>query len=579
MKILITIVKVLAKAADLNLNTTRCCFIAMVFLSFSCQFENKIDKSPNRIKLEQYRSKFNQHFEKDPDSAQYYLELRKALADESKNPEIQWDVAFDFSRHYFIVGDYTEAIDQSLEAKRLAEKMVDSLKLAKVLNVLGNVQQKLGNYTQALDYFYQSINIRKLTGNHSSTSIPLTNIGLIYKDIKEYDKAEKAFAECLEIDKQSKDTFGLALDYNHLGIVLKKAGKYDEARKSFFQSLSLSEKIQDTFQKAFVLNNLGLVEAELNNFRKSIKYLEESLAIKRALKTKQEIATTLNYLAEVYLKNGDFARSQQLCEEALNISHQIGSKDQAGMAFQILSGVSEANGDPGKALGYFKSFKHYEDSLLNETKARQIIEMETIYESDKKEKKIAQLTIARQKDQLRRNRYVTGLMITLFIAVFFAVRFRYRIKKNREKSEAKIKSFELALDNFMQRILEKNQRIEELNQDLERARDEISNACPSYTKTIDNLMQSTILTDEDWMRFKKLFLQAHPGFFNNLREKFADITETEERLIALTRLNLTTKEIAAMLGISGKSVNKSRYRLRKKLGIATGEIELLAAEF
>ena len=315
--------------------------------------------------------------------------------------------------------------------------------------------------------------------------------------------------------------------------------------------------------------------SEVDNLQQAISYLEEGLAIKRELKMKREIATTANYLAEVYVKNGDLARARQLSMEALDISNQTGSKDQSSKAFQILSGISEASGDKGKALGYYKSFKNYEDSMFNETRARQIAEMETIYESDKKEKQIAKLTIARQKDALARNRYLTGLMGLLCISIIFGLAMYYRIRKNKQIAETKIKSYELTLDNFMQDLLEKNRRIEELNTDLERARDEISNACPSYTDTIDSLMQSTILTDEDWIRFKKLFLRAHPGFFNNLRQKFPDITETEEKLIALTKLSLKTKEIASMLGISADSVNKSRYRLRKKLGISSNEIEAL----
>ena len=554
-------------------------FILWAFCAFSCQVGDKAQVTPDQAKLEKYRSKFEEHHDKKPDSAVYYLELRKALINEGQNTIDSWQLAFDYSKHYLTSGDYTEAIDYCTKARKVAENMADSVKLAKVLNILGNIQHNLGNYARALDHFFLSLDIRKRAGNHSSTSIPLTNIGLVYKDMREYDKAGEAFKECLEIDKQAKDTFGLSLDYNHLGIVLKKAQKYDLAKENFLKSLALAGQLRDIFQKSIVLNNLGLVAAEVGNFGQAIKYLEEALAIKRELKMKGAIAETANYLAEVHMKNGDFTSARRLSGEALEISSEIGSKDQVRKAFQVLSGTSEASGDTREALEYYKNFKQYEDSMFNETRARQIAEMETIYESDKKGKQIAELTIARQQDALKRNRFVTALTIMLCLSLVFGLGMHYRNRKNKQITVARIKSYELTLDNFTQSLLEKNQQIEALNMDLEKARDEISNTCPSYTETINNLVQSTILTDDDWMKFKKLFLQVHPGFFNNLREKFPGITQTEERLIALTRLNLTTKEIASMLGISANSVNKSRYRLRKKLGISSDGIETLAAGF
>lgn len=563
----------------MNLNTIGCCYFLLVIFGGSCQIKDQAVPPRVPTKLEWYESKFYEHLEKNHDSVFYYLNLRKALIGKHDHTKAGWQLVYDHCKYFFTTGDYAASKDYGVKALKVAEKLSDSILLGRSLNMLGNVQHKLGNFPSALDHLHSSLNIYRQTGNHGHTSIPLNNIGLVYKDMREYDKAEEAFKESLEINKQLNDTFGLSLDYNHLGITLKKAQKYEAAKENFFRSLAMAQQLNDAFQKAIVYNNLGLVAAEERDFRQAIEYLEEALVIKRELKMKSEIAITANYLAEVYVKNGDFSPALALSREALEISGQSGAKDQTSKAFQILSTLSEAKGDIGKALSYYKSFKMYEDSMFNETRARQIAEMEAIYESGKKEKQIIQLTVAKQEETLKRTWYVTILTALLGLLMVFGLGMHFRNKKNKQLSDAKIKSYELALENFTQNLLEKNQRIEKLNTDLAKARDEISNTCPSYTNTMDNLMQSPILTDEDWMRFKKLFLQAHPGFFNNLRQKFPDITQTEERLIALTRLKLKTKEIASMVGISVDSVNKSRYRMRKKLGVSSGEMETFVSGF
>ncbi|MGB3546814.1 MAG: helix-turn-helix transcriptional regulator [Saprospiraceae bacterium] len=84
----------------------------------------------------------------------------------------------------------------------------------------------------------------------------------------------------------------------------------------------------------------------------------------------------------------------------------------------------------------------------------------------------------------------------------------------------------------------------------------------------DNIFEQSILTDLDWQEFKSFFEPKHPGYIFKLRKAFPDLTEAEERLFLLIKTNLTTKEIAALIGISSASVKKTRNRLRKRLSLA-----------
>ncbi len=86
---------------------------------------------------------------------------------------------------------------------------------------------------------------------------------------------------------------------------------------------------------------------------------------------------------------------------------------------------------------------------------------------------------------------------------------------------------------------------------------------------IDELSTLTILTEDEWSKFKTLFEKVYPGFFLRLKDKAPDITIAEQRMAALTRLHLTPKAMAAMLGISVDSVHKARQRLRQRLNIST----------
>jgi len=63
-------------------------------------------------------------------------------------------------------------------------------------------------------------------------------------------------------------------------------------------------------------------------------------------------------------------------------------------------------------------------------------------------------------------------------------------------------------------------------------------------------------------------LKICQDFLDRLREEFGSFTKSEMRLIALLKMNLSSKDIANTLRISAEGVKKARYRLRKKMGLS-----------
>ncbi|MNL47866.1 Bacterial regulatory protein, luxR family [compost metagenome] len=72
---------------------------------------------------------------------------------------------------------------------------------------------------------------------------------------------------------------------------------------------------------------------------------------------------------------------------------------------------------------------------------------------------------------------------------------------------------------------------------------------------------------DDWILFEQNFDEVHEQFFKRLRQIYPTISPSELRLAACLRMNLSTKEMAPVLGISVRGVEIKRYRLRKKLGL------------
>jgi len=139
-----------------------------------------------------------------------------------------------------------------------------------------------------------------------------------------------------------------------------------------------------------------------------------------------------------------------------------------------------------------------------------------------------------------------------------------------QKIQQKAQHHQQQITTYVQVLTQKNQLIEALSQEVKALNIQNKQEESQKIQNISLLVESRLLSDNDWREFKRIFDEVHAGFFIRLKDKHPQLTPAEIRLSALIKLNLSTKEIADILAVSPKSVNVARYRLRKNLGLAKG---------
>ena len=119
------------------------------------------------------------------------------------------------------------------------------------------------------------------------------------------------------------------------------------------------------------------------------------------------------------------------------------------------------------------------------------------------------------------------------------------------------------LDRFRASIRDKNALIESFRYQLE------NNTKNGNGQKTDDLVvkleQSNILTEADWLEFKRNFSKVFPGFTRTLESKFPNLTAAELRLMVLIKLGFSIPEMSSTLGILPESVRKTRSRVMKKV--------------
>ncbi len=128
------------------------------------------------------------------------------------------------------------------------------------------------------------------------------------------------------------------------------------------------------------------------------------------------------------------------------------------------------------------------------------------------------------------------------------------------------KSKELAVSTLD--LIRKNEIIKIIKDDLKKHKD-----TPDFEKFLSLLsdFNVNISKRDSWIKFSESFDSIDKDFIKRLHVTHNDLTSSELKLCVYLRINMSSKEIAPILGISVKSVEIKRYRIRKKLGLEHNE--------
>lgn len=138
-----------------------------------------------------------------------------------------------------------------------------------------------------------------------------------------------------------------------------------------------------------------------------------------------------------------------------------------------------------------------------------------------------------------------------------------RIEKERLINEIDLKRKELANTTMM--AAKKNEVLMEIQGELSKDKNKFSNQF--RLKHIMNKINNAVKNKDEWKVFETNFNEVHEDFFKDVLEKYPKLTSKDLKLCSYLKMNLSSKEIAPLMGISVRGVEVHRYRLRKKMNL------------
>ncbi|WP_130276241.1 sensor histidine kinase [Cecembia calidifontis] len=346
-----------------------------------------------------------------------FLKTEELLSSYLDSMEIRW-VGFYMNKYMVLdkLNRQDEGLQFLLKALKIAEHNQNSNLLAKIHNRLS----ELYSYKGESEKQYKALLTSKLYMKNSPNLYDLANLDYYLSEYHytygDLDSAVFYARKSLEFYEPNglKEDIGIA--YGILGNVEFKKENYQAAIQLFKKAL---DQFSDNGSQRYAgfLFNIGYANNKLGNTNAALEYMEKSLAIRKEIKDLVGIRDSYQGMAEAYQRRGDYKN----------------------------------------AFDYLTLHQSYKDSVFNETKNKQLSELETQYETAKKDQAIAVLeqekeiqSLLAQKQQAQIYASLTGLVIFLVMAGLF---FRQASIRKKHNVELEDKNREIAKQNAERELL------------------------------------------------------------------------------------------------------------------------------
>lgn len=340
---------------------------------------------------------------------------------------------------YDDLSNYDKALEYHLKSLKIRNEIGDKNSIANCVNNIGIIYYAWGNYKKALEYYLQSLKIYEEIGNKNGIANSLDNIGTVYKNLSNYDNALKYHQKSLKIREEISDKNGIAASFNNIGIDYKYLCKYNKALEYYKSSLKMFEEIGDKRSIGASFNNIGNVYCSLDNYNKALEYLLKSISIKEEIGDKFGVAISSNNIGSLYLKLQNYDKAVLFLEKGLKLAQEIEADNIIQESYMYLSELYTAKNNFQKALDYYILYSSIKDSIFNKESDKHIAEMQTKYETEKKEKEIDLLQkdneiqkLEVEKHKLVQMRLVFILLIIVILWFFIFYHYRSKQKLNKE---------------------------------------------------------------------------------------------------------------------------------------------------
>lgn len=417
----------------------------------------------------------------------YRTETKRALSLLEEAQKLSKD-KIDFQRTNNSLGIVYRFLGEFEKAKQYSLKVLGTkdLKLeASAYNNIGACNRSMGKYEEAVKFYINALKgyeKLKLENEYATVS---SNLGVVYNSLEMYDKAKEYNQTAIEKFTKTENKKGLSEAYNNYAMIVVNEGNLDEALEYFTKSLEIERNLKDKKGISESLNNVGGVYYYQGKINDALKIFREVLAIEKSIKNIGGVASTYNNIAQMLIENKEYITAKKYIDSAYTFSKKNKISEDYLISIENYINYNEQQQKFKEANQYYKTYNSISDSIRQESNLQQLHEVETKYQTEKKEREIlvqrAQLAESQLKIE-RKNLLIFGVIALAVVIGLVGYQF-YRVQKIRNKQLKKENELKDALIKIETQNRLQEQRLR-ISRDLH---DNIGSQLTFIISSIDNL--------------------------------------------------------------------------------------------
>lgn len=485
-------------------------------------------------------------------------------------------------------------------AVRYFKREGSAMEQAQALFYLGRAYADEKIYNGAQEMYQEALALALSEKNWNLAGYIVSYMGDVYEFKATYDLAEEKYLEATEYFRKAGNRRSQAFAFSNAGRQAAFEDSLDMALDYMKKADSLIQGVGDSSDIASVLNGLGNVYRMRGEYEKAKAYLNKSII----WETNDDDVPSYSALASLYIEFGNLDSARYYCRLAEAPTTNDHTHIQLYYKYYL---IAKQEKNTNQALSYLEQYFERSDSITFARNNADIISVEKRY---KHNHLISENRILRKSNY----RYISLSIFILLIASVFVIIYQIRVnRRNRiiiaqqqamqEKNErlqllehelantnAELNQISTQLEQYKNsRSSEENQALlsqyterkheaERLMSQIQKQRQDLfqeSAIMKRLLKLSEKVVagsQTSLLSAKDWKAIYAQVASSYPTAARFLRE--SDLTEKEQQLAYLSVFNFEAKREAILLGAQLDAVNKSRQRLRRKLGITDRNLSL-----
>jgi serine phosphatase RsbU (regulator of sigma subunit) len=351
-------------------------------------------------------------------------------------------------RSYEILGisfDYLGELDSALfyfeKSIKILEKQKEQIYLARTFMSKANSLSLLSKNKEALTFYTKACDIFNHDRSYKEEACTKMGIGNIYSNMKSYELALKYYDQALSYFESSNDSVFVSYMLTNISEVYSSMNNFSKELEYQRKSLQIKERINDDYGLVYSYSNMAGLMAKINKKDSALYYGNAAIASSKKINNQEFLSSSYHALGEVYARFNDYNEALKYYEIAMDLARKIKNPK---TEYNLLKVIAEAHiklGNYKDATLTLEDFILLNDSLNSIENRKSFNELQTQYETDKKEKEISLLN---ERDKKREVVIYSIIGLSLLLGLLsFVLYNRFRLKK-RTASELEIRNKEIS---------------------------------------------------------------------------------------------------------------------------------------